>query len=111
MAEGRTSPAVQGGENGEPSQSFNQAQRGPRGQRPANSHLPLKKKDQYSSKELMKRIRDLRRKLGKDYVPMTVRKDLEQELKALHARRGDKKIQARRTDMISRYHMVRFFGK
>lgn len=58
----------------------------------------------------MKRIRDLKRILNKGDMPATVRAELEQEMQALHERRGEKKVKARRADMISRYHMVRFFG-
>lgn len=44
-------------------------------------------------------------------LPANVQKDLERELAAHKQRIEDEKFRKRRSDMIGKYHMVRFFGK
>ncbi|KAF6818970.1 rRNA-processing protein efg1 [Colletotrichum sojae] len=58
------------------------------------------------------RARTIRRLLqsGKE-LPATVRNELEQELGALEERVEDHSFKKRRSQMISKYHMVRFFER
>jgi len=57
------------------------------------------------------RARAIRRLLDKDGgLPANVRNDLERELAAHKATIGERDMQRNRSKMISRYHMVRFFG-
>lgn len=84
--------------------------RGPKRMRPSGSNLPLHAPEGGGAKANLKRIRDLKRLLAKADMPATVRADLEKELQARHDKRGEKKVSAKRASMISRYHMVRFFG-
>ena len=44
-------------------------------------------------------------------LPANVQKDLERELAAHQQRIEDEKFRKKRSDMIGRYHMVRFFGE
>lgn len=58
------------------------------------------------------RARTIRRLLqsGKE-LPATVRNDLEQELGALEERVDETSFKKKRSQMIQKYHMVRFFGR
>ncbi|KAL0931812.1 rRNA-processing protein efg1 [Colletotrichum truncatum] len=58
------------------------------------------------------RARTIRRLLqsGKE-LPATVRNDLEQELEALQERVGEHDFKKKRSHMIQKYHMVRFFER
>lgn len=85
--------------------------RDPKSLRPSGSHRPLHAPEGGSNKANLKRIRDIKRSLSKADLPATVRADLEKELQARHDKKGEKKVSAQRATMISRYHMVRFFGK
>ncbi|KAF4950335.1 hypothetical protein FGADI_8258 [Fusarium gaditjirri] len=59
-----------------------------------------------------KRTRTIERLLNRNQeLPANVRNDLERELGALKATVSDKGFQKLRSAMISKYHMVRFFGK
>lgn len=58
-----------------------------------------------------KRSRAIERLFAKkDDLPAQVRNDLERELATHKATVEDKSFQKRRSAMISKYHMVRFFG-
>ncbi|KAF7563783.1 hypothetical protein G7046_g320 [Stylonectria norvegica] len=58
-----------------------------------------------------KRARTIERSLHRDHdLPANVRNDLERELAAHKATVTDKAFQRRRSAMITKYHMVRFFG-
>jgi hypothetical protein len=58
-----------------------------------------------------KRTRTIERLLNRNQeLPANVRNDLERELGALKATVSDKSFQKLRSAMISKYHMVRFFG-
>ncbi|KAJ4141113.1 rRNA-processing protein efg1 [Fusarium equiseti] len=58
-----------------------------------------------------KRTRTIERLLNRNQeLPANVRNDLERELGALKATVDDKSFQKLRSAMISKYHMVRFFG-
>lgn len=64
-----------------------------------------------SSEWSRKRARNIDRLLKKNQdLPANVRNDLERELAALKTTASDKVFQKKRSAMISRYHMVRFFG-
>lgn len=72
---------------------------------------------QQSSKEetigwVKKRARDIERILQRDSStrPANVQNDLERELAAHRSRIADEKDRKLRGKMISKYHMVRFFG-
>jgi hypothetical protein len=59
-----------------------------------------------------KRTRTIERLLNRNQeLPANVRNDLERELGALKSTVSDKSFQKLRSAMISKYHMVRFFGK
>lgn len=72
-----------------------------------------KKKAKHGSTEFArKRIRNIERLFQRNAdLPANVRNDLERELAAHKAIISDKSFQKRRSAMISKYHMVRFFGK
>ena len=58
-----------------------------------------------------KRIRNIERLFQRNAdLPSDVRNDLERELSTHKATVSDKGFQKRRSAMISKYHMVRFFG-
>lgn len=58
-----------------------------------------------------KRSRNIERLLQrKKDLPANVQNDLQRELAALKATVSDKSFQKKRSAMISKYHMVRFFG-
>lgn len=59
-----------------------------------------------------KRARTIERLFQRDNakLPANVQKDLERELAAHKQRIDDEKFRKRRSDMIGKYHMVRFFG-
>ncbi|KYK57794.1 nuclear protein involved in pre-rRNA processing [Drechmeria coniospora] len=64
-----------------------------------------------SSEFAKKRVRNIQRLLQRNQdLPANVRNDLERELAAHVADIGDKTFQRKRSAMISKYHMVRFFG-
>lgn len=60
-----------------------------------------------------KRARTIERLFQRDNakLPANVQKDLERELAAHRQRIEDEKFRKRRSDMIGKYHMVRFFGR
>jgi hypothetical protein len=60
-----------------------------------------------------KRARTIERLFQRDNakLPANVQKDLERELAAHKQRIEDEKFRKRRSDMIGKYHMVRFFGE
>ncbi|KAF4963254.1 hypothetical protein FSARC_8723 [Fusarium sarcochroum] len=59
-----------------------------------------------------KRTRTIERLLNRNQeLPADVRNDLERELGALKATVSDKSFQKKRSAMISKYHMVRFFER
>ena len=58
-----------------------------------------------------RRARDIERLFQKDTeLPANIRNELERELAAHKANIADKEAQRKRSKMISKYHMVRFFG-
>jgi hypothetical protein len=58
-----------------------------------------------------KRTRTIERLLKRNHdLPANVHNDLERELAALKSTVSDKAFQKKRSAMISKYHMVRFFG-
>lgn len=64
-----------------------------------------------SSEWSKKRARTIDRLLKRNQdLPANVRNDLERELAALKTTVSDKAHQKKRSAMISKYHMVRFFG-
>lgn len=70
-----------------------------------------KKAKQGSTEWAKKRIRNIERLFQRSTdLPANVRNDLERELAAHKATISDKSFQKRRSAMISKYHMVRFFG-
>ena len=65
-----------------------------------------------SSEFAKKRVRNIERLLQrKSDLPANVRNDLERELASHKVDIADKSFQRKRSAMISKYHMVRFFGK
>ncbi|KAG7100628.1 rRNA-processing protein efg1 like [Verticillium longisporum] len=67
---------------------------------------------QVSKKWKQKRIRDIKRQLQRNSnMPATIRHDLEQEIQSLQNQKGEDKVRKMRSDMIGRYHMVRFFER
>lgn len=59
-----------------------------------------------------KRARTIERTLNRNQdMPTDVRENLTRELEAHRETIGDKSFQKKRSAMISKYHMVRFFGK
>ncbi|KAJ6446404.1 rRNA-processing protein EFG1 [Purpureocillium lavendulum] len=59
-----------------------------------------------------KRVRNIQRLLQrKDDLPANVRNDLERELAALRTDVADRAFQKKRSAMIAKYHMVRFFER
>jgi hypothetical protein len=59
-----------------------------------------------------KRVRNIERLLSRNQdLPANVRNDLEREMASHKVTINDKVFQKRRSAMISKYHMVRFFGK
>ncbi|KAK3196915.1 rRNA-processing protein efg1 [Lecanicillium sp. MT-2017a] len=72
-----------------------------------------KKKAKHGSTEFArKRIRNIERLFQRNAdLPANVRNDLERELAAHKAIISDKSFQKRRSAMISKYHMVRFFER
>lgn len=60
--------------------------------------------------EVKKRARDIERRFAKGELPADVQRNLEREL--AHCRRQIEELthKKKRSDMISRYHKVRFFG-
>ena len=59
-----------------------------------------------------KRARNIERLLKrKQDLPADVQNDLQRELAALKSTVSDKAFQKKRSAMISKYHMVRFFGE
>lgn len=59
-----------------------------------------------------KRIRAIERLLQRDQgMPQDARNGLERELNGLKSNVSDNSFQKTRSAMISKYHMVRFFGK
>ncbi|ODA82781.1 hypothetical protein RJ55_01290 [Drechmeria coniospora] len=65
-----------------------------------------------SSEFAKKRVRNIQRLLQRNQdLPANVRNDLERELAAHVADIGDKTFQRKRSAMISKYHMVRFFER
>ncbi|KAM0286305.1 hypothetical protein ACHAQH_001036 [Verticillium albo-atrum] len=67
---------------------------------------------QVSKKWKQKRVRDIKRQLQRNSnMPATIRHDLEQEIQSLQNQRGEDKVRKMRSDMIGRYHMVRFFER
>ena len=64
-----------------------------------------------SSEYAKKRARAIERLLKRNQeVPADVRNDLERELAAHKSTVAERTFQKRRSAMISKYHMVRFFG-
>lgn len=58
-----------------------------------------------------KRIRNIERLLERNKdLPANVQNDLQRELATLKATVSDKSFHRKRSAMISKYHMVRFFG-
>lgn len=58
-----------------------------------------------------KRTRTIERLLKRNQdLPANVRNDLQRELAALSSTVSDKAFQRKRSAMITKYHMVRFFG-
>ncbi|KAG6001177.1 hypothetical protein E4U54_001160 [Claviceps lovelessii] len=58
-----------------------------------------------------KRIRNIERLLQRNKdLPANVQNELQRELATLKATIADKTFQRKRSAMISKYHMVRFFG-
>jgi hypothetical protein len=90
------------------------------GQEAADSGRPWKRnhhgKKRHSFKEgttnwTRKRARTIERRLMKDQdLPANVRRELERELKAHKSTIEDASLDKQRKKMISKYHMVRFFG-
>ncbi|KAM0334273.1 hypothetical protein ACHAQA_001295 [Verticillium albo-atrum] len=69
-------------------------------------------RSQVSKKWKQKRIRDIKRQLQRNAnLPATIRHDLEQEIQSLQDQKGEDKVRKMRSDMIGRYHMVRFFER
>lgn len=65
-----------------------------------------------SSQWAKKRVRNIERLLNRNQdLPANVRNDLERELAAHKTSVGDRAFQKKRSAMISKYHMVRFFGR
>lgn len=59
-----------------------------------------------------KRVRNIERLFQrKEHLPAHVKNELERELLAHKATIANKTFQKKRSKMISKYHMVRFFGK
>ena len=58
-----------------------------------------------------KRVRNIERLLRRNKdLPANVHNDLERELAALRSDVADKALHKKRSAMIAKYHMVRFFG-
>lgn len=58
-----------------------------------------------------KRTRNIERMMNRnDNIPANIRSEMERELSAHKQTIGDKAFQRKRSAMISKYHMVRFFG-
>jgi hypothetical protein len=73
-----------------------------------NKHKANEGTSEYSKK----RARTIERLLARSQeMPANVRNDLERELDGLKTTIADKSFQRLRSAMISKYHMVRFFGK
>ena len=72
----------------------------------------LKRKEE-SLSWVKKRARDIERRFQQDNskLPANVMNDLERELAAHRARLDEEKYKKLRSKMISKYHMVRFFGE
>lgn len=69
------------------------------------------KPNEGSSEWAKKRARTIGRLLKRNQdLPANVRNDLERELAALKTTVSEKAFQKQRSAMISKYHMVRFFG-
>ncbi|KAK2594125.1 rRNA-processing protein efg1 [Conoideocrella luteorostrata] len=86
-----------------------------------NDYNP-KRQRQYSSRKrgskegsmsaAKKRARNIERSLSRNHeLPANVQNDLERELAALKTTVAEKLFQKKRTAMISKYHMVRFFER
>lgn len=59
-----------------------------------------------------KRARDIQRRFQShsDSIPVNQQKALERELASLQARIADFEVKKERSNMIRKYHMIRFFG-
>lgn len=85
---------------------------GAREQRKKQKTKPLKRKEENIS-WVKKRARTIERMFQRDSskLPANVQKDLERELAAHKQRIQDAEFKKRRSKMIGKYHMVRFFGE
>ncbi|KAF5019365.1 hypothetical protein F66182_8633 [Fusarium sp. NRRL 66182] len=93
-------------EQGSRDQTFNGAKKRKHGK---TKHRP----NEGTSSWAKKRTRAIERLLGRPNkdLPANVRNDLERELAALKSTVSDKSFQKKRSAMISKYHMVRFFER
>lgn len=113
MATKRSHEDVDGGgyESGSPGPTMGNDNAGPSAKKRKFSGKKHKAKEgtlEYSKK----RARTIQRLFQRNQdLPADVRNDMERELAAHQAAVADKTFQKRRTAMISKYHMVRFFGK
>ncbi len=88
----------------------NRRNRGPGGTRQKFSTSRHKAK-QGSAEWAKKRTRSIQRMISRNSdIPANKRNDMERELAAHKNTIADKSFQRRRSAMISKYHMVRFFG-
>jgi hypothetical protein len=103
----------QGFENPRHSESAHQATKKKRKQARKPNVTPIT--DAEGSKtnftKIRYRARSIRRLLDRDQgLPANVRNDMQRELAAHDEKLSERDLQLLRSKMISRYHMVRFFG-
>lgn len=86
----------------------------PPSKKPRRTEPPVYRKQQHASSvnAIKKRIRDVTRKLERadDSLPADVRQTDERALQAYQQELLDAEAEKLRNKMISKYHMVRFFG-
>lgn len=84
---------------------------GPARKKPKKSKKP--KANEESVNWMKRRARTIERRFRKEHddIPADVQVELERELAALRNRVAEEEHRKRRRDMITKYHMVRFFGE